>query len=285
MHSIQIRGPLVCALSVFAWAGVVTPLCAQTVRGVVVETVTNDAVSGAALDLVGRDGRSVRAVSDSTGAFVLRAQGSGRYVVHASHPGYATVQSDTISLAVGEMIAVQLRLSTQAIPLSPLVVTRRGNARLGGFYDRMANPGGGYFLTRLDLDRQPGSARITDALQTIPGVRVTPIVRARGAANATHVTLRSGGGRCSPAIFIDGTPVRQLVDSGIDDLLQPGQVEGVEIYSGSGAPAQFTRPDACGALIFWTRTGAEEQGTRFSWKRVGVGAVLGIAMILMFKTF
>lgn len=285
MHSTQLSGPFVFVLFTVAWAAGVTRLCAQTVRGVVLEDVTNAAVSGAALDLVGPNGRTVRAVSDSAGTFVLRAQGSGRYVVYASHPGYARVQSDSISLATGEMIAVRLRMSMQAIPLSPLVVTHRGNARRGGFYDRMENPGGGYFLTRLDLDRQPGSARITDALQMIPGVRVTPIVRARGAANGTQVTLRSGGGRCSPAIFIDGMPVRQLIDSGIDDLLQPGRVEGVEIYSGSGTPAQFTRPDACGALIFWTRTGTDEQGTRFSWKRAGLGTILGLAMILMFKSF
>lgn len=285
MHSSQICGPLLCVLSVVTWTAGVTTLHAQTVRGVVLEEVTNAAIAGAALDLAGPDGRTVRAVSDSAGTFVLRAQRSGRYVVHASHPGYASVQSDTLDLAAGEMIAVRLRMSTQAIPLSPLVVTHRGNARRGGFYDRMEHPGGGYFLTRLDLDRQPGSARITDALQTIPGVRVTSVVRARGAANGTQITLRTGGGRCSPAIFIDGMPVRHLIDSGIDDLLHPSRVEGVEIYSGSGTPAQFTRPDACGALIFWTRTGADEQGTRFSWKRVGVGAVLGLAMILMFKTF
>ena len=60
-------------------------------------------------------------------------------------------------------------------------------------------------------------------------------------------------------MFIDGVllnPVRALpLETNIDDLVGPGDVEGIEIYKGPATtPVQFNTMFAgCGAIAIWTR--------------------------------
>ena len=61
----------------------------------------------------------------------------------------------------------------------------------------------------------------------------------------------------------------------VDSLLNPGMVEGIEVYpSMLGLPAEFVaaQEDGCGAIAFWTR---DVTGRALTWSRLflSVGAI------------
>jgi hypothetical protein len=260
------------------------PVQAQTVRGIIVEDSTRTPIHGATVELVAANLAKVAAtLTDTAGAFVLRANAPGKYTLQLAHPSYASNGSDTISLASGEVLMVQLRMGRQAIKLAPVVVTSRGNARVGGFYDRMQRGGFGHYITRTEIEKRPGANRASDLLQGVPGVELIPVRRGRGASMANIISMRGGGRRCPPAIFINGAPVRQMADTGIDDFVAPNMLEAIEVYrSSAGTPSQFTIPNTCGAVVFWTRTGAEEDAEKFSWKRIALaGGVIAFIVLIV----
>jgi hypothetical protein len=256
----------------------------QTVRGIVIEDSTRSPIHGAAVELVAANLTKVgTTITDTAGAFVLRATAPGKYTLQLTHPSYATSGSDTISLAAGEVLMVQLRMGRQAIVLAPVVVTSRGNARLGGFYDRMQRGGFGHYITRADIDKRPGAHRASDLLQGVPGVELIPVRRGRATSGANIISMRGNGRRCPPAIFINGAPLRQIGDSGADDFVTPNSLEAIEVYrSSGGTPAEFQQPGTCGAVVFWTRTGAEEDAEKFNWKRIAVaGGVIAFIVLIV----
>jgi hypothetical protein len=106
----------------------------------------------------------------------------------------------------------------------------------------------------------------------LPGVRTSP--RASGIGSdvvMNRAAPRVGG--CPVQVFLDGirinrsnTPVVERdsldedlipLDEGIaiDDLADPAELEGIEVYYGlAGVPAEFMGPDArCGTVAVWTR--------------------------------
>jgi hypothetical protein len=257
---------------------------AQTVRGVVVEDSTRTPIHGATVELVAANLTKVATtLTDTAGAFVLRANAPGKYTLQLAHPSYASNGSDTIALGSGEVLMVQLRMGRQAIKLAPVVVTSRGNARVGGFYDRLQRGGFGTYITRADIDKRPGAHRATDLLQGVAGVELTPIRRGRGSSMANIISMRGSGRRCPPAIFINGAPMRQIGDSGVDDFLTPNSLEAIEVYRGAGGtPGEFQQPGTCGAVVFWTRTGAGEDAEKFSWKRIAfAGGVVALIVLVV----
>lgn len=278
------RRLLPCLLSLLLWqlpaAG-----SAQTVRGTVVEDGPRTPIRGASVELLrGADAAALGTVTDSSGAFVLRATRAGTYRVRLTHPSYATMTSDTLAIGPGESLVVELRMGRQAIPLEPLVVTAQGNARHGGFYQRQRQPGLGRFITRTDIDARPGAYQTTELLRGIPGVEIVPVRRGRGGAVTNMIMTRGGMGRCEPVVVLDGTPIRQFPDSGIDDFLKVDMIEGVEIYtSTAGAPPQFmTANNACGVVAFWTRTGGSD-GEKLTLKRLlmAVGVAAGLVLLIL----
>jgi hypothetical protein len=265
-------------LLVSALLAVPVPLLAQTVRGVVVEDATRVPIAGALVELVTPAGeRLAAAQTTGDGAFQLRLRRPASFIVQLSHLAYATVHSDTISAAAGEVLTVEVRMDRTVIPLEPLVVTARRDSRLSGFYERQQRPGFGRFITREEIERQPAMYRTTDLLRMMPGVE---IVRAGNAAVPVHlIAMRGGTGRCLPTIYLDGSIVRQFEFSGVDEMLSPSMIEGVEVYTGiGGAPASLAPRGNCGVVAFWTRSG--ERG-RWSWKRLAAGVgVVGLMILL-----
>lgn len=256
---------------------------AQTLRGTVVEERDRAKIAGAALELITREGGTAgRTTSDSAGDFVLRASRAGVFRLHVSHPSYALVSTDSIALGPGENLAVELRMGRRAIPLEPLVVTARSQARSGGFYDRLRQPGFGRFITRADIEARPAAIRTTDLMRGVPGVEIVPVRRGRGGSTVNMIMTRGGAGRCEPTIVLDGAPIRQLPESGIDDFLKPAMLDGVEIYtSTAGAPPHLqVSSNSCGLIAFWTRTGTSEGG-KPSWKKIAAGAAAVVVMLLV----
>jgi hypothetical protein len=260
---------------------------AQTVRGVVLEDGSRTRVAGAGVELLDASSRvKASTVTDSLGVFSLRAEEGGRFTIRLTHLSYVPLASRVLELAAGEVVLVELRMGRSAIPLAPLVVTSVGTARLGGFYERRKSSGFGHFITRADIEKQPGTTRATALLQGVPGVRLIPVQRARGASLTYIIATRGAASSCGPAIFINGAPLRQYNDSGIDDFLTANAVEAIEVYpSSAGTPAPFQQPNTCGAVAFWMRTGQEEGDSRMTLKRMAAGLAVGSVLVLLFTSF
>lgn len=259
---------------------------AQMIQGLVMEDGTEETITGAQVDLVGPDGRSLAgARTDGRGFFLLRIGRAGTYTIRLTHLSYAAVESDTVTVGAHESVSVELRMSRAALPLEPLVVTARADIRRAtGFDERMNRPGAaGHFVTRQQVDRRRG-VRATELLDRIPGVDLRPVtcgmtlcgnvilmrgmgvtVQRAGEMDFTHTVTD----QCEPTVYVNGQVVAQSGDGTgtLDTFLTPANVEGVEVYTrGSTAPPPILARSACGVVAFWTR---DDGYARFSWRKLG----------------
>jgi hypothetical protein len=264
---------------------------AQLVQGVVLEDGTDTPVAGALVELFARNGRLMMGVrSDADGGFLLRPS-PGRYYLKSSHPFYIGLDSLALTVPRGDVLGVELRMGRAAIPLRPLLVRARGRASaLSGFEERRRQPPAhAYFITRQDIEEHSAAARTTDLLRSVPGVEILPVKRGGNdlvPANPYSpiqqtiqrvyvINLRGQVGNCQPALFLDGMRVSQFMEAGIDEMLQPAMIEGVEIYPGSASlPSGFDAPNACGAVLFWCRRDAEGAVAGWRTRLIAAGAAL-----------
>jgi hypothetical protein len=235
-----------------------TPDSTTTVRGRVLEQGTDAPLRGAAVSLAsGPDGtRGIGTrVTGESGEFLFRQVRAGLYRVSVTLLGYTDLR-DTLRVGEESEMELILPLSVSPIPLEPIVVSaeRRRADFLAGFESRRRRLGGTF------MDRQEIEARaplvFTDLLRMVPGARVVPV------SDYGHGGLFRGG--CVPSIVIDGlrlSPTRDL-----DALLQPMDVEALEVYTGSFLPAEFG-PTPCGAIVVWTRRGEPTTGKGSFWRR------------------
>ena len=275
--SLRILVSLLAALCVLP-----TAVPAQNIVGIVVDE-TDGPIANADVVLTDSGGaRIAGAATDSAGLFRLRAGQQGRYVVRVTRPGYLEYESAPVDVGPVETVTVEIRLGTTAIPLEPIVVTARyADPRLTAFHQRRLNrAGAGRFITRSEIESR-GRMLTTDILRTVPGINIVT-VRARGTVGLTAnmVSIRGGGAFCGPTIYIDGMSVRQTPQSTLDDILNPATIEGIEIYTASSlAPVEYSgQGGGCGVLLFWTRSGADAEGSRLTLRRVLV--VIGAAAAL-----
>jgi tetratricopeptide (TPR) repeat protein len=267
---IRIAGP-----ALIIWLGVATTAAAaQTVRGRLIDAKSGEPVKAAEMSLLsGQAGETVvkRGLTTDSGRFALTAPRPGRYRLKAERIGYRTVVSPPFDLVASEPLDVELKISSQAIPLAPLIVVSHRPALLGsirlvanGFFEREEKwgPTGLHLGTFIDKEtierRQP--TRVTDVLRMIPGVRVEHDSGDRWVVRMVPTSIVRGP--CAPVLYLDGHPIR-LVDerngvivqvTTIDDLLEPSSIAGMEVYPRISKPAEFTDmgADPCGAIVIWT---------------------------------
>lgn len=246
-----------------------------TVRilGTVIDQSTQEPVPSAEIVLRPEDGGDLsRRSADGDGQFGFPIIPVGSYAIEIEALGYHAINQ---SLPIREV--AELRITAELVPLAleldPVVVVteRRGSMDRTGFNERLRT-GFGRYITREDIEaRNP--FYVSDLLRTVPGVRVVP--DSRGFGNA--VLLRRG---CRPTIYLDGMRLAMLDGFGIDDLLMAHDVEGIEVYQGIQAPAQFSG-GSCGAVVLWTRRGEQGAGQGSNWKRVAIGlGVMGLGFLL-----
>lgn len=214
-----------------------------SVSGVVRDTV-GLAIAGAEVTL---EGGSARAISAEDGSYVLRGLVAGNLRLHIRRLGFRPTVMDVEVPATG-LVDVEIRLEQVVTRLAPVSVLARRDAfeyRLAGFYERRDRKIG-HFVSRERIERTH-SFSFTDLLREIPGVKIRPIGNIQKA-------VRIRGSSCPPLVFIDG----MAAAAGEFDLesIDPGMVEGVEVYSGSASvPAEFAGPrnlDRCGVVAIWS---------------------------------
>lgn len=252
---ISVRTPLLLAFAIL----LILPAqgWGQVLRGAVMEEETGAAIPFAEVSLMDASGRALQSVvSDSLGEFRLEALAADSFAVRIQRFGYASVTSPLFRIERGEVVAIEARLSPEAVALEPVTVVtrRRAPARLRRFYER-AETSHGRIYTREEIERiRP--ATIRHLLRSVP--------------------RRLG---CEPAIYLDGLLVERAQD--LDALAPPREIEGIEIYRGAvQIPPEFYRPGMCGLVLVW-RKPYGEGGTPFTWARAAIAGAFVLLVVLL----
>ncbi|MGW8266388.1 MAG: carboxypeptidase regulatory-like domain-containing protein [Longimicrobiales bacterium] len=233
-------------------------------RGRVVDHETGEALYGAAVSLAagpgGTPGLGTR-VTNQDGRFLFRPVPPGTYNLTVTLLGYRTLR-EPLLVEVQTDLEVVLKLAVSPVELDPIevVVEQQIRGPLADF-ERRRQLGMGTYFTREDIEARNPYV-ITDLLRTVPGVRVMPA----GQFGEQAIRLR---GNCRPEIIVDG--IRTSIDTDVDHVLPPMDVEAVEVYKGPELPVQFGN-NSCGAVVFWTRVPEDTGGHGITWTRIGITA-------------
>ena len=232
------------ALSVWASPGVSAGQGVRaTVAGIVVDSVGSPVV-GAHITV---EGTELYTQTDGGGRFRLNDVRVGRVGLIVRRIGF---RAASVPIDLTEAGATQLMVTLTAVPevLAAVEVTAPPQvyeARLAGFEARAAKRKNGHFITRDRIERT-NSKRLSDLLRQVPTVRVRMV---RGLGTMAYIR----GASCPPLVYIDGSPANAgPFDLDLIDLVS---VEGIEVYGGFGAPAEFSsvRADQCGVIAIWSR--------------------------------
>ena len=241
------------------------PVRAQELAGVVLDSISQKPIDSARLVLLDSTGTALAVTVTSTdGTFAFKLPRIGEYRLLVSRIGYPPITTRRFIVDSAFTARVSLSLPSAPLTLDTVTVVATGaEKRLqyladAGFY-RRKQTGFGHFLTRADIDKRDPLI-MSDLLHDMPGVRV----RCTGARRC-DVTMRAASsmfmrGKCQPSVVLDGALLRtggvgSRGDLALDDLINPFDVEALEVYPGpEGVPVQYSGYlSPCGAIIIWSR--------------------------------
>jgi iron complex outermembrane receptor protein len=227
-----------------------TSAAAQQSVGAIAGTVKDSAGTPIVNVEVRAIGRAWATRTDTAGAFRLSALPVGDVELRFRRLGF---EPETLKTSVSSGGATHLDVVLQPVPqeLAALVVESEIRARelLWQFYQRKEQ-GYGHFITREQIEKRHPSY-MSDMMRMVPGTVLMP--NQIGGSSVLRFARAMGGRDCPPQYFIDGVMVRGF---NIDDI-PPGDVEGIEIYSGVATiPSEFksrTGTSICGVIAIWSR--------------------------------
>ena len=226
------------------FAAAASPLAGQvgaTLRGVVRSGMTGEALSGAAVRIVGTRAMTV---TDDDGRYAILSVPTGVSVVRVTHPDHVSLVE---RLAV-ERAAVLMR-DFELMP--PSYVLNEVVARA---------------LHRVEIpDREVGGDELTGGRgvrEVLDGVTGVQLVRTSGAVGVGyHIRIRGAKSftfNRHPVVFIDGVRVRALGTEGglgVLELISAGAIARIEVVKGPAAGAEYGPDAADGVVLITTRRG------------------------------
>jgi hypothetical protein len=229
------------------------------ISGSVTDHQTGEAIGGATVILhaVEEPGTSFRLTSER-GLFHFGSIKAQRYEVEVTFLGYKPVEVQ-VRAGDGDDTRIDVGMVPTVVELEPMVVTatRRSLLHRVGFHDRRRF-GLGQFVTREDIEGR-NLFQVSDLFRTMAGFRVA------SGSHGTHSQIL-GRGNCPPALYVDG--IRTVEGGGIDEVLRPEHLEGLEVYHQAQAPAQY-RGSRCGVVLAWTRSPERDpDASPLTWRRV-----------------
>jgi hypothetical protein len=218
----------------------------RTLRGDVVDE-NGKPVPNADVDVMTAS-RNVR--TDSLGKFAVRDLQPMRHIVRVRRVGNAPTYAFT-NLTDSTSARLRVVVRQFAGQNLGLVVVRanRGPSHLRGFLGRASKPSGwGRFITEQDIAmRNP--IQTSDMFLALPGIRVNRTSFGSG--------VLTGRGGCRVAVFINGFQVPTRAGMGVDEMVNPRDLAGIEVYNGiGGVPADLMlggASNACGTVGLWTK--------------------------------
>ncbi len=250
-------------------------------QGIVVIIAVTDRMNGAPvtaalvtltrLDETGERAGQARVLGlDTDGRVRTPPLPGGVHLLEVRAPGYQPLD-EQIELRGPSPASLTIQLAPEVVELEGVaaLATRNPFLEEGGFYERQAQ-GFGVTFTRQELARL-GVYQTTDVMRTLSGVNFDYA----GSPTAPYILFRQG---CRPDIVLDGTNLGP--DVRLDDLVNPADLEGLEVYRGATVPGTLSS-SSCGAVVVWTLSRTPEGARPFSWNRIIFGAVvLGLAQLI-----
>jgi hypothetical protein len=243
-----------------------------TLSGLVTEGEGGRGLAGATVALNGQ----VVAITDSTGAFSAPSSavvwGTNELTVeHRAFSDRSVTDRVWVSNA-DETLDLVVALDVVPIALPGLDVPGR-STRLAaeGFYERRERYESATFMSREEIaERNP--RRTEDIFRgALNGAGMSRISRSTagtdpltGAPTAAATFGNAEDGRpCLPIFYLNGLRMGDVystevgLSSGLDQLVHPDDIEGIEIYESiSRMPAEYAPVGSvCGVILIWTRLG------------------------------
>lgn len=191
------------------------------------------------------DGAAPVAISNERGEFTLDSLPSGTQTVEVRKIGYAATEKP---VELSARAAAQTTITLDVAELAPVRIVAGSDRVLDdlGYSDRKRR-GLGHFL---DGDKMAEQAvRFTDAMRTVPGLRVMPA----GNGRSVLTNSRDPVGGCVMT-WVDNIVWREVTPGDIDDFVMPSEVRAVEVYTSSNTPPQFQMAGqtSCATVVIWT---------------------------------
>ena len=205
--------PALCAILVFFTALPAIAAVTGVVRGSVI--VDNTPRAGVGLALRG-EGSLLRTTSDTAGNYVFSQVPFGDYTLTASYPGVPD-RSLSVSVASDEVLTINMALGQLKV-ISNLNVSSRAGAS--------GTPVSSNILSRQQLAALPSNNRLDRVVQTVPG-----IVRFSYNEPVAH-------GFHGLTYEIDGAPIPQATSSNFSEIIDPKNIDSLEIFTGA-FPAEY----------------------------------------------
>jgi outer membrane receptor protein involved in Fe transport len=183
-----------------------------TVRGTV--TIDGAATPGVRVTLAG-EGTTATTTTDAAGRFTFQQIAFGRYTVRAESAGKPAAQSD-VDVSTDSVSNVALAIGAAA-EIGRTVATTRG---VGG------NPVSVSTFTSADIAAMPQAQSLNRLVETVPGI--VQFSYDEPVAHGFHgVTYE-----------VDGAPVPLTTSSNFSELIDPRNIDSLEIFTGA-FPAEF----------------------------------------------
>ena len=193
-------------------------------------------------------------ISKDDGSFALEGLPTGTQLLVVRRVGFEPARVP-VNITSRQPTLLNIVLGPRVNVMDPVLVTARRNYALekDGFLARQ-RAGWGHYFTHDQIDKR-NPQYMTDILTQVPGIRV---VHQPGGAmivdeRATSILGGGRGGSCT-RLWIDGTEWRGIGAGDADMFVSPREIEGLEVYRGREAPAQFRgMDDRCVTIVVWTQ--------------------------------
>lgn len=222
-----------------------------------------------------------RTVADDSGHFSLSAAAGQELVIDIRRIGFRRARLVVVPVR-DTTLRIVLAPTAAVLPGQTIAATQpRKSLVISGFYRRMLDRekfiNAGYFVTEEDIERRNPS-RITQMLEGFPTVRVIrfntqlmgnsvvgrPILHSQCYRETDPDCLVPAGvNRCPMTVYVDGRRINSLSAArtqlayafGLDGIVQPSAVAGIEIYTTPGrVPPEYQMlAGTCGAILMWTK--------------------------------
>jgi len=157
----------------------------------------------------------------------------GIHLLRVSLLGRET-REDSLFLDDNQLLEIDVRLAIEPIPLEGITVTAYPRWLMAsGFFRRRGRGYEGRQWTRAELE-EADPMFIGDLISTVPGVR------------SMGMEGHYGRRGCKLTVFVDDV----IMDDWFHlDLLEPRNIEALEVYHGQGKPGEFFWH--CGVILVW----------------------------------